>query len=114
MDIFARDIAKFETRVRKAFTRELSQAQFDAAVSFDFNTGGIHRASWVDHFNAGRDAQAKKAFMNWSKPREIIPPPQGRARSVLYRQVWRWRCQHLSGHAIGQGDVAQRQACRCV
>jgi lysozyme len=73
MGIFARDIAKFETRVRKAFTRELSQAQFDAAVSFDFNTGGIHRASWVDHFNAGRDAQAKKAFMNWSKPREIIP-----------------------------------------
>ena len=73
MGIFARDIAKFEARVRKAFKRELTQAQFDAAVSFDFNTGGIHRASWVDHFNAGRDGAAKAAFMNWSKPKEIIP-----------------------------------------
>lgn len=73
MDIFARDIGKFEARVRKAFTRELTQSQFDAAVSFDFNTGGIHKASWVTHYNAGNDAAAKKAFMNWSKPKEIIP-----------------------------------------
>lgn len=76
MEIFARDIAKFEKRVNAAFKRPLSQAQFDAAVSFDFNTGGIHRASWVKHFNAGNMAAAKKAFMNWSKPKEIIPRRQ--------------------------------------
>jgi lysozyme len=73
MDIFARDVGKFEKRVNAAFKRPLTQEQFDAAVSFDFNTGGIHRASWVDHFNAGNMAAAKKAFMNWSKPSEIIP-----------------------------------------
>ncbi len=73
MEIFARDIAKFEARVRAAFKRPLTQAQFDAAVSFDFNTGGIHRATWVAQFNAGDVAGAKKSFMNWSKPAEIIP-----------------------------------------
>jgi lysozyme len=73
MDIFARDIAKFEARVRTAFTRPLTQAQFDAAVSFDFNTGAIHKATWVKRFNAGDMAGARKAFMDWRKPAEIIP-----------------------------------------
>lgn len=73
VEIFRRDIAKFEARVRKAFTRPLTQEQFDAAVSFDFNTGGIDDASWVKKFNAGDMAGARKAFMFWSKPKEIIP-----------------------------------------
>lgn len=38
----------YEPRVRKALARGVpSQYEFDAAVSFDFNTGAIHRASWV-------------------------------------------------------------------
>lgn len=73
IDLFGVDVGKFEARVRKAFTRELTQNQFDAAVSFDFNTGGIHKASWVNKFNAGDDVGAKNSFMNWSKPKEIIP-----------------------------------------
>lgn len=76
MGIFARDIKKFEKRVNKAFTRDLTQAQFDAAVSFDFNTGGIHRASWVKAFNQGDDRTAQTSFMKWRKPREIIPRRQ--------------------------------------
>jgi lysozyme len=73
MDIFARDIAKFERRVNRAFTRPLTQQQFDAALSFDFNSGGIHRATWVKLFNAGDDRAAREAFMQWRKPPEIIP-----------------------------------------
>lgn len=73
MQVFERDLAKFEARVRQAFTRPLSQHQFDAAVSFDFNTGGIHKATWVRRFNAGDDEGARRAFMNWRKPPEIIP-----------------------------------------
>lgn len=76
MQIFSSDIKKFETRVLSAFTRTLSQAQFDAAVSFDFNTGGIHRASWVKQFNKGDDQAARYSFMKWRKPREIIPRRQ--------------------------------------
>lgn len=73
MQIFREDVPKYEARVRRAFTKPLTKEQFDAAVSFDFNTGGIHRASWVDKFNAGNISGARKAFMNWSKPKEIIP-----------------------------------------
>lgn len=73
MEIFARDIEKFETRVRDAFTRPLTQTQFDAAVSFDFNTGAVHRASWVQHFNNNDPELARDAFMAWRKPKEIIP-----------------------------------------
>lgn len=76
MEIFERDIGKFETRVLNAFKRELSQSQFDAAVSFDFNTGGIHRASWVNQFNQGHEHAARRSFMKWRKPREIIPRRQ--------------------------------------
>jgi lysozyme len=76
MEIFERDIRKFETRVLNAFKRELSQSQFDAAVSFDFNTGGIHRASWVNQFNQGHEHAARRSFMKWRKPREIIPRRQ--------------------------------------
>lgn len=76
MEIFARDIEKFEKRVTKAFSRALTQSQFDAAVSFDFNTGGILRASWVRFFNAGEDERAQHSFMKWRKPREIIPRRQ--------------------------------------
>lgn len=76
MEIFAKDIARFENRVNKAFTVVLRQHEFDAAVSFDFNTGGIHKASWVRHINANNRDAAKKAFMNWRKPKEIIPRRQ--------------------------------------
>jgi lysozyme len=72
MDIFKRDIAKFEHRVNKAFARTITQSQFDAAVSFDFNTGGIDRATWVKQFNRGDIKAARKSFMKWSKPKEII------------------------------------------
>jgi lysozyme len=73
MEIFARDIDKFEGRVNRAFKVKLMQHEFDAAVSFDFNTGGIFKASWVKNFNAGNKAAAKSAFMRWRKPPEIIP-----------------------------------------
>lgn len=73
MDIFSDDIGMFEQRVRDAFTVPLKQHEFDAAVSFDFNTGGIDRATWVRKFNAGDRVGARKAFMNWSKPAAIIP-----------------------------------------
>lgn len=76
MEIFARDIGKFEARVNRSFKQGLTQSQFDAAVSFDFNTGAIHRATWVKQFNGGQIKQARKSFMNWRKPKEIIPRRQ--------------------------------------
>lgn len=66
------DVMKYEAGVRRAFTRPLTQTQFDAAVSFHYNTGSIGRASWVKAFNSGDTAGAARGIMNWSKPKSII------------------------------------------
>lgn len=70
--VFSRDLAKFEARVNKAFTRPITQAQFDAAMSFDLNTGAIDRASWVREFNAGNIAAARADYMIWRIPASIV------------------------------------------
>jgi len=72
LQVLEDDLLKYEKAVNEAFTRPLSQEQFDAAVSFHFNTGGIKRAYWVRLWNAGKDAEARKAFLNWNKPPEIL------------------------------------------
>ncbi|MEW7009481.1 glycoside hydrolase family protein [Lentilitoribacter sp. EG35] len=72
MQIFTDDLVKFEKRTLKAFTVKLLQSAFDGAVSFDFNTGAIHRATWVKKFNKGAIAAARKSFMDWRKPAAII------------------------------------------
>ena len=76
LHIFRSDLAKYERRVSKAFTRPLAQHEFDAAVSFDFNTGAIDRATWVETFNAGNREAAIEQIMNWKKPPQIIPRRQ--------------------------------------
>lgn len=59
--------------VRSKFKgRTLTEAQFAAAVSFHWNTGSIRQASWVTKWLAGDIAGARKAFMTWNKPVEII------------------------------------------
>jgi len=71
MDIFAKDVAKFEARVTKALG-DVPQNVFDGAVSFDFNTGGIDKASWVAAYKRGDMAEARRRFLLWNKPSEII------------------------------------------
>ncbi|MEO0720848.1 MAG: lysozyme [Pseudomonadota bacterium] len=71
-DVFRKDMAKFEAGVNAAVKVPMRQHEFDAAVSFHFNTGGIARATWVKTWNAGDKAKAAKQIMNWRKPPEII------------------------------------------
>ncbi|MER5171575.1 lysozyme [Thioclava kandeliae] len=70
--VFREDLAKFEAEVDRAITVPVEQHEFDAAVSFHFNTGAIARADWVKKLNAGDRAGAAAAIMNWSKPASII------------------------------------------
>ena len=70
--LYRADIGYCEERVRRAFTRPPTQHQFDAAVSFDLNTGAINRATWVKSHNAGNEAKAAEEIMNWRKPEEVI------------------------------------------
>ena len=66
-EILARDLAKVEARVNKEFPRGLSQWAFDGAVSFDFNTGAIDRASWVVRYKLGDMAGAESRLKLWNK-----------------------------------------------
>lgn len=69
--VFRRDLATFEHRVNQHVTVPLQQHEFDALVSFDFNTGGVHRAALTRRLNAGDRAGAARAFMNWLKPKSL-------------------------------------------
>lgn len=51
---------------------KLTEAQFAAALSFHWNTGSIGQASWCDAWKAGEIEDARRRFMLWRKPKEII------------------------------------------
>ena len=103
--VFKSDLETYEARVKKHVTAPLKQHQFDALVSFDFNTGGIWyrnkktdkmaHAKIVQHLNMGDIEAAGDAFMGWLKPPEIKNRREGEQelfRSGTYPQksitVW--------------------------
>lgn len=73
VEVFRKDVAKYEADVNGALDATVSQHEFDALVSFHYNTGGIRRARLTKHLNWGDRARAAKGFMGWKKPPEIIP-----------------------------------------
>ncbi|SNT40502.1 lysozyme [Antarctobacter heliothermus] len=73
LGIFCADLARYEADVRRAVKVPLAPHEFDALVSFHYNTGGIARATLTRYLNAGDRAAAAGAFLNWRKPAAIIP-----------------------------------------
>ncbi|SET74061.1 lysozyme [Oceanicella actignis] len=71
--VFRADLAHYEADVRRAVTVPLKPHEFDALVSFHYNTGGIARAALTRHLNAGNRVAAANAFLNWRRPASIIP-----------------------------------------
>ncbi|MFM5917333.1 MAG: lysozyme [Novosphingobium sp.] len=62
----ARDVDRFARDVAKAIgAAPTTQNQFDALVSFHYNTGAISRASLTRLHNAGRYAAAAAEFGKW-------------------------------------------------
>lgn len=75
-------------RVFQAFVGiALSEAQFAAALSFDYNTGAVTRATWVKLFREGKTAEAYAAFLNWNRPPEIIERRKAE-RELFFSGVW--------------------------
>jgi lysozyme len=81
--IFGADIAAYEADVLEAVTVQLAAHEFDALVSFHYNTGGIYRAALTRHLNAGDRKAAGRAFMGWLRPAAI------RARREAERDLFR-------------------------
>lgn len=69
--LFPRTLRVYEDAVNRAVTVPLEQHEFDALVSFHYNTGGINRAALTRHLNNGDRAAAARAFMWWVRPPEI-------------------------------------------
>ena len=69
--IFRADLAAYETEVLRAVKLPLAPHEFDALVSFHYNTGGIARAALTRHLNAGNRTAAAQGFMGWLKPAAI-------------------------------------------
>jgi lysozyme len=65
--------AAYEAAVLRAVKVPLAPHEFDALVSFHYNTGGIAKAALTRHLNAGNRVAAANAFLNWRRPAAIIP-----------------------------------------
>lgn len=66
MAILEDDLRKFEKRVNAQGCFDV-QSAFDGATSFDFNTGAVHRATWVKRYRAGELTRAEESIMAWVK-----------------------------------------------
>ncbi len=70
--LFEKDVRKYVAAVNAVLKRPVTQTQFDALVSFHFNTGAIGRASLVAKLNAGDMEGAATGFLAWNKPAEVM------------------------------------------
>jgi lysozyme len=66
-DALVSDLATFEQRVSRLVKVPLVQYQFDALVSFDFNTGALHKSTLLRKLNAKDYAGAAAQFARWNK-----------------------------------------------
>lgn len=74
----------YEPRVKRAMTGA-KQHEFDAGVSFDYNTGAIHRASWVARWKERNWAATRTAMLAWNKGGGRVLPGLTRRREGEYR-----------------------------
>lgn len=63
--ILMSDLAKFEARVSRQVKVTLNENQFAALVSFDFNTGALHKSTLLKKLNAGNYDAVPGELMKW-------------------------------------------------
>jgi lysozyme len=67
VQLLAHDMGKFEDRVNRLVTVDLTQDEFDALVSFDFNTGALHKSTLLRKLNQGDKRGAAAEFSKWTR-----------------------------------------------
>lgn len=88
MNLYVWALERYAQQVRNAFAGvTLTKAQFAAALSFHWNTGAIARAAWVRNFKTGNIAAARKAFMDWRRPPEIVAR-RTKERDLFFDGKW--------------------------
>lgn len=87
LKVFAWALKSYAKQVQEVFAdHPLTEEQFAAALSFHWNTGAIKHASWVRHWKAGRLVEARRTFMLWRKPKEIIKRREAERDLFFYGQ----------------------------
>jgi lysozyme len=66
-ELLSYDMRQFEARVSTLVQTPLTDDQFAALVSFDFNTGGLHRSTLLRLLNEGDYEGAAKQFELWTR-----------------------------------------------
>lgn len=80
--------SKYLVDVRKAFgSRQLTEAQLAAALSFHYNTGAIGKALWVKQWLNGHVDEARASFMTWRSPPSIIERRE-KERDLFFDGKW--------------------------
>jgi len=66
-ELLRHDLRSFAERVTKLVKVPLNDDQFSALVSFDFNTGSLHKSTLLKLLNKGDYAGAAAEFPKWNK-----------------------------------------------
>ena len=64
-DILKTDLRKFEDRVSRLVKVPMTDNQFAVLVSFDFNTGALHKSTLLKKLNAGDYDAVPAELMKW-------------------------------------------------
>lgn len=70
--ILAADLATMEADVNHHITASINQNQFDALVSFDYNTGALDRSSLMRSINTGQIDFVKHDLEAWDHVAGIV------------------------------------------
>lgn len=84
-ELLAYDLNQFAPAVTKLVTVPLAQHEFDALVSFHFNTGALGKSTLLKKLNAGDKAGAAAEFLRWTRgDGKILPGLVRRRKSEKY------------------------------
>jgi len=80
--LLACDMRKFEERVTRLVNVPINQDEFDALVSFDFNTGSLHSSTLLRKLNQGDKKGAAAEFGRWTRGGGRVLPGLVRRRKA--------------------------------
>lgn len=109
----------YEPRVKHAMPGA-KQNEFDAGVSFDFNTGAIHRASWVRRWIERNWDATREALLAWNRGGGRVLPGLIRRREEEFRLLERgeygaaarWQSAPGLARIVVELDSAELEAAR--